>query len=311
MNYRLHLKPYRYPFHKPLQTFHGIWTQREGVLVGIQNEDDRIGWGEIAPIPWFGTETVAAAIAFCQSLPSLLSESDIFAIPDRLPACQFGFGSAWESLHSSLTGLESTSMTFCGLLPAGEAAFVAWPTLWEKGYRTFKWKIGVLPLETELQIFKNLVATLPKNTKLRLDPNGGLTVEAARRWLDECDALLCDRNSGVTVEYLEQPLLPEQYEEMVQLGKLYRTSIALDESVATLQQLIRCYELGWSGLVVVKVAIAGYPHALRNFLRTHSVDAVFSSVFETEVGRNAALVLAQEFNCKNRAVGFGEWVFLV
>jgi o-succinylbenzoate synthase len=62
--------------------------------------------------------------------------------------------------------------------------------------------------------------------------------------------------------------------------------------------------------MVVKAAIAGYPQALRKFLATHPVDAVFSSVFETEVGRAAALALAQEFNCKERAIGFGVEDFL-
>jgi o-succinylbenzoate synthase len=57
--------------------------------------------------------------------------------------------------------------------------------------------------------------------------------------------------------------------------------------------------------MVVKAAIAGYPQALRDFLNTHTVDVVFSSVFETEVGRRAALALAQVFNASDRAIGFG------
>jgi o-succinylbenzoate synthase len=314
VSYRLKFQPYRYPFRKPLQTFHGVWTHREGLLVGLQDEGGRIGWGEVAPIPWFGTETLEEAIAFCQALPSALSESDIFTIPDRLPACQFGLGSAWEAIPSTPAVLDFTAMTFCGLLPAGEAVCEAWSELWQKGYRTFKWKIGVLPIETELQLLKDLTTRLPGGTKLRLDANGGLSFEMAQRWLETCDSLgemLCDRANPTNVEYLEQPLPPGQYQEMVQLTQAYCTPIALDESVATLGQLIRCSELGWTGVVVIKVAIAGYPHALRTFLRTHSVDAIFSSVFETEVGRNAALLLAQEFNNNNRAVGFGDWVLLV
>ncbi len=308
MSYSLSLKPYRRRFRKPLQTHHGLWEVREGLLVGLHGEEGSVGWGEVAPIPWFGTETLEAAIAFLTHLPEVLSKVDIFAIPDTFPCCQFGLGSAWEMLHASQTAVNLDPVNLSALLPAGESACDVWPMLWQKGHRTFKWKIGVLSIESELQVFAALADALPEGAKLRLDANGGLSLVEAQRWLEVCDGLRggCgNRTSLIQVEYLEQPLPPEQFEAIQQLSNAYHTHIALDESVATLGQLIRCHERGWRGVMVVKAVIAGYPQALRNFLETHSVDAVFSSVFETEVGRAAALALAQRFNHKNRAIGFG------
>ncbi|MGB8699300.1 MAG: o-succinylbenzoate synthase [Thermosynechococcaceae cyanobacterium] len=298
--YTLHLKPYRRRFLTPLQTHHGLWRDRTGLLVGLQPPKGRIGWGEIAPIPWFGTETLEAAIAYCQQLPSALTEADIFAIPDTLPCCQFGWGSAWEALHHPSQSVVLHPHQVSGLLPTGEAALSLWSDLWAKGYRTFKWKIGVAPVEQELALFHRLMETLPRGTTLRLDANGGLTWAAAKQWLDHCDALIPGR-----IEYLEQPLPPNQLEEMVQLAQAYRTPLALDESVATLSQLRQCYDWGWPGVMAIKPAIAGYPQALRSFLQTHLVDAVFSSALETEVGCTTALCLGQAFNRKGRALGFG------
>ena len=60
MTYTLHLKPYHRPFQKPLETAHGVWSIRNGLLVGLQ-QGDAIGWGEVAPLPWFGTETLEEA----------------------------------------------------------------------------------------------------------------------------------------------------------------------------------------------------------------------------------------------------------
>jgi hypothetical protein len=57
--------------------------------------------------------------------------------------------------------------------------------------------------------------------------------------------------------------------------------------------------------MVIKAAIAGYPQNLASFLAGKQIDAVFSSAFETEVGRKTALALAQIFNSKGRAIGFG------
>jgi o-succinylbenzoate synthase len=299
MTYRLRIEPYHRPFKKPHQTHHGLWNVREGLLIGLVNEKGDTAWGEIAPIPWFGTETVEAAIAFCHSLPSALTPQDIFSVPNTLPACQFGFGSAWEARSTKIPVVEYAPAQLSALLPAGEAALSSWRSFWDIGHRTFKWKMGVLALEQELDLFQTLVSALPPEAKLRLDANGGLTLTQAKQWLDTCD-----RTSQVSIEYLEQPLPPHQFEAMVQLTQAYRTPLALDESVATLTQLQACCDRGWTGVMVVKPAIIGYPQALRQFLKTHAVDAVFSTAFETVIGRTAALAMAQEFSAKNRAVGF-------
>jgi o-succinylbenzoate synthase len=298
MTHKLHLKPYRRRFHKPLETAHGLWSVREGLLVGLQREDE-IGWGEVAPLPWFGTETLEEAIIFCDQLPISLTQSEMFEIPDAFPACQFGFGSAWDALIHPSPRTNCEPLASSGLLPAGGQACSSWLPLWQNGHRTFKWKIGVIEFELELQIFQNLVAELPEGTNLRLDANGGLTLVEAQRWLENCDC-----TTRINVEYLEQPLPVDRFDAMHQLSHEYQTPLALDESVATLPQLTHYHEQGWEGVMVVKPAIAGYPQDLKIFLQNHAVDAVFSSVFETEVGRNAALKVAQD--CGNRrAVGFG------
>ncbi len=298
--YRLRLKPYEWEFEQPLQTHHGLWKVRTGLLIGLEQKDGVTGWGEIAPIPWFGTETLEAAIAFCKRLSDPLTETDILSVPNTLPACQFGFGSAWEALSKPPSATDYKPCQISALLPAGEAALSAWPALWAKGHRTFKWKIGVLEVPQELELFQTLATALPPDAILRLDANGGLTLEQAQQWLENCD-----RTSHITIEYLEQPLPPDQFEAMVQLTQAYKTPLALDESVATVAQLRHCHERGWRGVMVVKVAIAGYPQALRDFLSTHKVKVVFSSAFETEVGRAAALALVQAFNASDRAIGFG------
>ena len=86
--------PYRRPFKRPLSTSHGIWDVREGIILRLTHETGQVGWGEIAPIPWFGSETLQQALDFCQQLPPQITATDVFSIPPVLPACQFGFESA-------------------------------------------------------------------------------------------------------------------------------------------------------------------------------------------------------------------------
>ncbi|MFN6517335.1 MAG: o-succinylbenzoate synthase [Nostoc sp. CreGUA01] len=323
MIYRFEFRPYRRRFVRTVNTSHGKWDIRDGIILRLTNESGKFGWGEIAPISWFGSETIEQALDFCRQLPAEITHETIFSIPDELPACQFGFESAREmckeDAESERRGDAENEIhefpvsprprvpvsSYSALLPAGEAALNQWQSLWEQGYRTFKWKIGVNAIANELQIFELLTHTLPADSKLRLDANGGLNYEEANLWLWTCDNLHANSEIATEIEFIEQPLPVEQFQEMLELSMFYGTAIALDESVATLGQLIACYQRGWREIFVIKPGIIGSPSQLRKFCQQHEIDAVFSSVFETAIARQAALKLAAELSRNNRAVGFG------
>jgi O-succinylbenzoate synthase len=104
---------------------------------------------------------------------------------------------------------------------------------------------------------------------------------------------------------IEQPLPPEDFSTLLALSQQFKTAIALDESVSSLIQLQNCYEQGWRGVFVLKAAIIGSPRRLAQWLQTHPIDALFSSVFETAIGRQNVLELAVKWGNPNRALGFG------
>ncbi|NET54862.1 MAG: o-succinylbenzoate synthase [Symploca sp. SIO2E6] len=356
MLYKFDFRPYRRPFVRPLATSHGNWEVREGIILRLTDETGKTGWGEIAPISWFGSETLEQALDFCQQLPPQITTTDIFSIPAILPACQFGFESAWEwygrqeaeptpnpsqegnrrqnppltpprretggrrqegrvkpcrdvacnvSTGWDLTGVSMPDLVlpdFCKkfsyLLPAGKSALSAWQTPWQQGYRTFKWKIGVTAMATELKLFNQLLQELPPSAQLRLDANGGLSEPIAHQWLKAAEEV------GI-VEFVEQPLPPEQFDLMLKMAHQYKTPLALDESVATLNQLEVAYQGGWRGIFVIKPAIAGSPQRLRELCQVYQLDTVFSSALATAISTQAALQLAAELSNPQRAVGFG------
>ncbi len=324
--YHATFRPYRRLFSPPLQTHHGAWPVREGMVVrlidasptvmlpnspaGTRGDSPRetlrdrarVGWGEIAPIPWFGSESFPQAWAFCQQLPPLLPDIPDLAIPSELTACQFGLETAWLALVDPGPPLPPEAdrpSALCGLLATGAAALTQWPTVYHQGYRTLKWKIGVAAIAQEIALFQELLTQLPAEITLRLDANGGLTRDEAVAWLKVCDRVP-DR-----VEFLEQPLPPTQLAEMITLSQQFATPLALDESVATLAQLEDCYQHGWRGIYVIKPAIAGSPRALQHRCQDYGLDTVFSSVFETAIARHAALRLAYQLSPAPRRPGFG------
>ena len=329
MLYQFEFRTYQRKFKRPLRTSHGIWDIRSGILLRLVGENNRIGWGEIAPLSWFDSESFEQALDFCHQLPANLSSEMIFAISAQLPACQFGFESALSNEQNSPPpappcqgGEKSKNLThlcpeedkklsqYSGLLPAGETALQALQVLWLEGYRTFKWKIGVAAIEQELKIFQQLIQVMHnlcdrESAFLRLDANGGLSYSQAKTWLEACDKVNATPDFSAEIEFLEQPLPVTQFQEMVELNAIYATAIALDESAANLDRIQECYSQGWRGIFVIKPAICGSPSQLRKFCQTHNIDAVFSSVFETKIGRQAALSLARELSPNKRALGFG------
>ena len=287
MGYRFEFRTYQRKFARPLITSHGNWHIRAGIILRLSDEIGGVGWGEIAPISWFGSETLEQAVDFCQQLPQEITKSEIFSIPDRLPACQFGFESALEGWGDE------------GMRGWGDEGMGRW------GHRTFKWKIAVDTTAYELEIFHQLIQILPTSAKLRLDANGGLSYQEAQVWLENCDCINSYPQSSPKIEFLEQPLPVGKLQSMLTLSRDYQTAIALDESVATLNQLIDCYQLGWRGIFTIKPGIAGSPSRLRQFCQHHEIDTVFSSVMETTIGRQAALQIATELSTQPRAFGFG------
>jgi o-succinylbenzoate synthase len=301
MDYELkfQFKLYQHNFKQPFQTHHGVWDLREGIIVSLTNPEGITTRGEIAPLPWFGSETIAQAVAFCQQLGNVITEKVILNIPDHLPCCQFALESALLALN-----LEPTSdnypqgFDFCYLLPAGVKALTTWQALYQAhDASTFKWKIGVLSLAEEIEILKQLTTDLPAQVKLRLDANGGLNLAQARKLLS-----VTDRLQGI--EFIEQPLPPGNFANMLQLSQEHTTLLALDESVASFSQLEQAYKQGWGGIYVIKAAIMGYPSRLRQFCQNHALDVVFSSSLETEIGREAVLKLILQLD-HPRAIGFG------
>ncbi|MGL5060825.1 MAG: o-succinylbenzoate synthase, partial [Microcoleus sp.] len=224
--YQFQFHPYQRKFKRPLQTSHGIWEIREGIILQLTSENNRISWGEIAPLSWFGSESLQQALDFCKQLPSKISEETIFAISPELSACQFGFESAISNYKNSppLTqggekmadisnyknsptptppyqegeiiidsiDRDNELQRYSGLLPAGETAIQAMQMLWQKGHRTFKWKIGVAQIEAELKMFDRLLQAMHEIGDrelllLRLDANCGLNYHQATTWLEACD----------------------------------------------------------------------------------------------------------------------------
>jgi O-succinylbenzoate synthase len=352
--WKIEHRAYRLPFRAVVRTAHGPWAEREGFLVraarinadgterteifnreGTRRDakaaDGEVraggaGWGEVAPISWFGTETVAEAR---EALAGLRGEArDLADALARVPtecvsvraglaaAMERGAGSEEQEAVSEVQAPGSSLPAPCsflpvaGLLPAGRAVLGAVEARLELGFRTFKWKVGVGEAADEWAILDDLLGVLPKGAKLRLDANGAWSRKVAEGWL----ARAAERPM---IEYVEQPVGTETRagEDLLRgLAEDFPVKIALDESIAGARDVEKWLAMDWQGVWVVKPALLGEPGPVLEKLARAKADVVFGSALETCAGARAGLRLAFAWAeregraaAERRALGYGVW----
>jgi len=307
-------KIYRLPLRAPLRTAHGAWTEREGIILRLEDETVRVGFGEIAPLPWFGTETLVEAEELCRKFGATVTGEVLDAVPARFGCVRFALACAKSEVERGLrtrlvesteqetrpeAGFHSpcTRLPVTALLPAGREALAALPVKLEAGFLSLKWKVGVGAVDDELGLLDDLLAALPAYATFRLDANGAWDRRQAAKWLARC--------AERPVEFVEQPVKPADEATLLGLAADYPVTLALDESLVRLAEARRWQAQGWPGVFVIKPALAGPLNELAEWITATKADVVLSSAIETALGRAAILHAALSRPLTKRALGFG------
>lgn len=327
MRYRFQFRRYRLPFRGAVRTAHGLWTEREGVIVRLEDASEggtgAVGWGEAAPIPWFGTESVDDVEAGARALGEWVSGEALDGVPARLGCLRNALTSARDEIEQAKRaeeggrgGVETGSyLGVAALLPAGRAVLGQISAKAESGFRVFKWKVGVGDLADELALLDDVCGALPAGALLRLDANGAWDRRRAERWLERC--------AERPIEFVEQPIAADARgadDILLGLAGDYPTPIALDESLTGDGDVERWIGAGWPGIFVLKPSLLGDVAGALARLREAKASVVFSSALETAVGARAALRVALAWKAaeqaaaapatdakRARALGFGVW----
>ena len=314
MSRQISVKPYRRVFRQPLRTAHGDWTTREGFLVRLEQEECT-GYGEVAPLPSFGSETLADATAF---LEQLASEPDM-NVPVNLPCCAFALSAAQifaergslDLLKNGEASSQSASRvpvsrliapprdySVSALLPSGSAALRIADEKSKVGYQSMKCKIGVEPITKEIITARSLFDSLPSTVRLRFDANAGLATSELERWLE---FLIPHRER---VDFIEQPLACGQEAAMGDYMEASGIGIALDESLNGRDCERWLKPNAWAGPLVIKAPLMGELSQLADRLAPVAEQVVFSSIFETGIGLENSLRLADSLTQVFRPIGY-------
>ena len=129
MTHRFQFRRYKLPFRLPVRTAHGVWVEREGVLVRLEDEAGRVTYGEAAPIPDFGTETVDEVEAACRELGQIVDDARLDTVAANLGCLRNALAAA---RHEATAALHKY-LGVAALLPAGRGASEG---AWSHDHRT-------------------------------------------------------------------------------------------------------------------------------------------------------------------------------
>lgn len=295
--HRFQYKAYRRTFAGEFSNARENFPKREGLLVRLEDADGRVGFGEAAPIPSFGTESFPSALAAAEGLEETVELEALLPEMKGYPCFRWALESALQMVVDEGSWPEiETPWPVCGLVSdLGDLGQVE--ELARMHYQCLKFKIGKgAPLE-EFRALDRVMELTEGKVQLRLDANGMLDARSAADWLE--------RAAELPVEFIEQPLAAGLESEMERLGRDYPTPLALDESVGSVDDLKRWRDAQWPGLFVIKPSLCGSYRELADELDGASHGCVFSSSLETMVGASNAIGFAVRYASERRALGFG------
>ncbi len=310
---------YRLPFTCALHVKHLTLTEREGLIVVLRGPNGESGYGEIAPLPGFSEEDLAAAQAKASETLEAVARRGLVTREQpftgwrtqdvSLPSVRFGLESALLSLQAAVQGhspAAELSTSACddiaiNALLAGDTETVVDQAAEyaRQGYVAFKLKVGRDPIETDIERVCAVREVLPSSVALRLDAN--------RAWSFTQAIQFSEGVGSCALEYVEEPLsdpsrLPEFHqttgvpyavdETLQHLG--WRVALALRQQGRTALEAFSGHpqkgllevSLG-AAAWVVKPTLVGVPltfFARETFAEESDVPIVVSSSFESGVG---------------------------
>lgn len=298
--------------------FAGVWpapggrlAERTGFILALTDSDGRVGYGDAAPWPRFGVETVGSSglalrgamrrllglepEEFPKAIERLRSLAPVAATPAARHAIDL-------ALHDLIAQQEGQPLA---RLLAGEAALpevTANATIPRTGPErtaelareavaagagTVKVKVGMAPLEEDVARLSALRDAIGPDVRLRVDANQDWSEEEAIR------ALRALASFGL--EYAEQPTAAESIETMARVRQETGVPIAADESIVDAASARRILDAGAADILVLKPQVLGglaVARAVAALARERGARVVVTSMLESVVGRTGALHVA-------------------
>ncbi|MBT2640385.1 o-succinylbenzoate synthase [Bacillus sp. ISL-39] len=262
----VHLSIIKLPLKHPFTTHLGSVTEREAIIVAVEDRNGYIGYGEGVAFssPWYTEETVQTSYHMLKDylIPLLKNKGishpdqafDLFSSVRRNHMSKAGLETALWDLQAKKEGVPLSALIggTTEAIPAG--VVVGNPSLTEalkqiegylkQGFKRVKVKISP---EDDFHFISKIRKQYP-NLPLMADANSAYSLKDVDRLkaLDEFGLLM-----------IEQPLGFDDIVNHATLQKQIDTPICLDESIVTFDDARKAIELGSCKIINIKIGRVG------------------------------------------------------
>ena len=287
--------PYVLALRRAWKSARGATTTRNGWLLVLRDNANRRGYGDCAPLKGAGTESVETAkSSLRKSAASLIGQPVSSAIsalppaPSATPAVRCACETALLDLAAHDCGLPlhrflSPDSSGTAKVNAMIGTHPDWPRLAREavaaGFTVLKLKLGVAEPAAELAALRSLIATLPRQIRLRLDINRGWSLADAWQILPGLDP--------IRIEAVEEPAFDADEDSLRELQAAVAFSIALDESLARRETAV----LPVLRQVLKPMAVGGLLPILERAAATR-IETIVTTTVDSAVGVRAACHVA-------------------
>jgi o-succinylbenzoate synthase len=292
------LIPYRLPLRIPWRSARATVTHREGLLVRLDTAEGPVGFGDCAPLPGHGTESLDRAREVLEEMRRLQGRGPAQGLMARLSTGRETAPAACCALECACVDLlaqerhrplrrylqpqAGNTVKVNGVVGAlDDDAPARARDLLARGFAVLKVKVGIAPWPEELERLRGL-----PDAALRLDANGAWSPVQAAAAIPDLD--------GLPVEALEEPCGEASLLELADLQALAPFPLALDESLHRLghEAVLEARPVGRLVLKPTALGSLGLARYIGHRARDAGMEAVVTTSLDSAVGVLAAAQVA-------------------
>jgi L-alanine-DL-glutamate epimerase-like enolase superfamily enzyme len=155
----------------------------------------------------------------------------------------------------------------------------------QHGMKSVKIKVGV-DVDRDIETLRVVRESVGPTARIRADANTGYSIEQALRFLKVAEEY--------NLEYLEQPLVEDDFEGMNNLRRSSSVPIMADESLYTFENaetLVKYDAVDFFGLKLIKHGGIYQTKRIAKLAEDNGIECVIISPWETQIGVSAAVHL--------------------
>ena len=295
--------PYELKFKKPFITAKGSYEYRNGFIIKFFS-DSYIGLGEVSPLDGFNKESLQECYYALEAINQAINNTDNIEQPDlfdifylhaiSMPSLLFGLETAVfdilskESklpLNKYLNNDSNKLLNLNGIHGVHDK---------NDGFRIIKIKLGYKNIYDDIEKLEQLTNIYNKEVKFRIDVNGQLDLVKAIRF--------CKSVEKFNIDYIEQPIAANNFEDLSELRLHTKIKIAVDESITDILSVYNLIENQSADVFVIKPMTIGKYSTVNKIVeiaKENEIECVITNMLDSAINRMACIHLALSNNINN------------